>query len=165
MTIVSGDAYSSWVRDTIAAVAEAPTATVDQVADHLWNAFRPQDHKPSGWPARDLTFGQLKTLVMLRRDGPLSIGRIAESFDIGAAAASGYVERIERHGLIERKHRTDDRRVVECHLTESGERLLDDMAGGRVEAMRRALSVLTPDELADFDRLVTIIATRTGAKR
>lgn len=98
---------------------------------------------------------------MLRRDGPQSIGRIADCFGIGAAAASGYVERIERHGLLERRHRTDDRRVVECHLTDSGGKLLDDMAGGRVEAMRGALSVLTPEELADFDRLITIIAART----
>jgi DNA-binding MarR family transcriptional regulator len=112
-----------------------------------------------------MTFGQLKTLFMLRREGPLSIGHIAESFGIGAAAASGYVERIERHGLVERRHRTDDRRVVECHLTDAGGKLLDDMAGGRTEAMRRALSVLTPEELAEFDRLITLIATRTGATK
>jgi DNA-binding MarR family transcriptional regulator len=149
------------VRDTTAVTDAGPT--VDEVVDHLWAAFRPQEGQPSDWPARDLTFGQLKTLFMLRRDGPLSIGRVAEAFGIGAAAASGYVERIERHGLIERRHRTDDRRVVECHLTESGGKLLDDMAGGRAEAMRRALSVLTPEELADFDRLITIIAARTAA--
>lgn len=147
------------MRDT---TAVAPT--VDEVVNHLWTAFRPKEGPPSNWPARDMTFGQLKTLFMLRREGPLSIGHIAESFGIGAAAASGYVERIERHGLLERRHRTDDRRVVECHLTDAGGKLLDDMAGGRTEVMRRALRVLTPNELAEFDRLITLIATRTGAQ-
>ena len=151
------------MSETTSAPAAVPT--VDEVVDHIWAAFRPEGGAPSDWPARDLTFGQLKTLFMLRRDGPLSIGRIAECFGIGAAAASGYVERIERHGLLERRHRTDDRRVVDCHLTESGGKLLDDMAGGRMEAMRRALSVLTPEELADFDRLITIIAERTAVPR
>jgi len=32
----------------------------------------------------------------------------------GAATASGIVERVERHGLVARQHRLDDRRVVEC---------------------------------------------------
>lgn len=134
--------------------------TLDGVADHLWAAFRPQEDNPSSWLARDVTLGQLKTLFMLRRYGPQPIGRIAQSCGIGAAAASGYVERIERHGLVERRHRTDDRRVVECHLTASGEQLLDDLGGTRVDAIRRALGALTPEELAEFDRLVMLIASR-----
>lgn len=134
--------------------------SLEDVADHICSAFEPR-LGTSGWPAQDITLGQLKTLFMLRAQGPLSIGRIAEAFGIGAAAASGYVERIERHGLVERRHRTDDRRIVECHLTGSGQSLLDTLAGMRVDAVRRALGVLSPDELADFDRLLTSIATRT----
>lgn len=136
---------------------EAPTAA--QVAERLLGAFPPQELRSNSWPAgRDITIGQLKTLFTLRRHGPLSIGRVAEMFGIGAAAASGYIERIERHGLIERKHRTDDRRVVECHLTAGGRRLLETLAGMRMEAVRRRLDVLTPQELADFDRLLRLIA-------
>lgn len=138
------------------------TPTVDDVADHLFATFRPHqpDRRPSDWPARDITLGQLKTLFMLRAQGPLAIGRIAETFGIGAAAASGYVERIERHGLVERRHRTDDRRIVDCHLTESGSALLEELAGLRSDALRSALAVLSADELAEFDRLLTVIASR-----
>lgn len=132
------------------------------MADHLLVAFRPRHGGPSSWPARDITLGQLRTLFMIRSEGPISIGRIAESFGIGAAAASGYVERIERHGLVERRHRTDDRRIVDCHLTESGRRLLDELAGGQIEAVRRALGVLSPQERIELDRLLTIIAARIG---
>ncbi len=139
------------------------TPTVEEVARHLFDAFRPQERTAAEWPARDVTLGQLKTLFMLRREGPLSIGRIAETSGIGAAAASGYVERIERHGLVERRHRTDDRRVVECHLTDSGEHLLEALAGMRMEAIHGALGALTPTELAEFDRLVLLIAQRTAA--
>ena len=101
---------------------------------------------------------------MVHGQGPQSIGRIADVFGIGAAAASGYIERIERHGLIERRHRTDDRRVVECHLTPSGRRLLDTLAGMRLDAVRRTLDVLTPDELAQFDQLLTVILERTARR-
>jgi DNA-binding MarR family transcriptional regulator len=153
------------VHDTteVAPGANPGVPNVDDVVHHLFEAFRPQERhesKPADWPARDVTLGQLKTLFMLRGQGPLSIGHIAEAFGIGAAAASGYIERIERHGLLERRHRTDDRRVVECHLTESGAQLLEQLAGMRIDAMRQALGVLTPEELAEFDRLITMIASR-----
>lgn len=138
-----------------------PTApSVHDVANHLFAAFRPRLPDPSTWPPRDVTLGQLRTLFMIRREGPLSIGLVAESLGVGAAAASGFVERIERHGLVERRHRTDDRRIVECHLTEAGERLLDDLAGVQMNALRRALGVLTPDERLEFDRLLKVIAAR-----
>jgi DNA-binding MarR family transcriptional regulator len=133
---------------------------VDEVANDLFAAFGPRPDSPSSWPARDMTLGQLRTLFMIRSEGPVSIGRIAESIGIGAAAASGYVERIERHGLVERRHRTDDRRIVDCHLTEAGRRLLDELAGVRVEALRRALGVLTAEERIEFDRLLRVIAAR-----
>jgi DNA-binding MarR family transcriptional regulator len=151
------------VRDITAVAPGAAAPTIDDVADHLFAAFRPHQagRRPSGWPARDITLGQLKTLFMLRAQGPLAIGRIAETFGIGAAAASGYVERIERHGLLERRHRTDDRRIVECHLTESGGALLEELAGLQSDALRSALAVLSAEELGEFDRLLTVIAART----
>jgi DNA-binding MarR family transcriptional regulator len=144
------------MRDT----SSAPPS-LDDVTNHLVAAFRPRHEGPSNWPARDITLGQLKTLFMLRSEGAVSIGHLAESFGIGAAAASGYVERIERHGLVERRHRTDDRRIVECHLTASGRKLLDELAGVRIEALRRSLSVLTIEERTELDRLLLVIASRT----
>ncbi|MGI8927840.1 MAG: MarR family winged helix-turn-helix transcriptional regulator [Candidatus Limnocylindrales bacterium] len=142
------------MRDT-----KSPAPSLDDVAHRICSAFEPR-LGTSVWPVQDITLGQLKTLFMIRAQGPRSIGRIAEAFGIGAAAASGYVERIERHGLVERRHRTDDRRIVECHLTETGQSMLDTLAGMRVDAVRRALDVLSADELRDFDRLLSAIAAR-----
>jgi DNA-binding MarR family transcriptional regulator len=143
------------MRDTKSAIP-----SLDDVATHLFAAFRPRPQGPTTWPAREVTLGQLRTLFMIRREGPLSISRVAESVGVGAAAASGFVERIERHGLVERRHRTDDRRIVDCHLTEAGERLLDELAGVQTQALRRALSVLTPEERLAFDQLLRAIAAR-----
>ena len=33
------------------------------------------------------------------------MGRIADVFDLSSTAATGFVARIERHGLVERRHR------------------------------------------------------------
>lgn len=111
-------------------------------------------------PARDLTLGQVRLLFLLRRDGPQVMGRIAEVFDLSSTASTGFVERIERHGLVTRHHRSDDRRVVECALTETGKQFLDEVLGMRLDVTRQALSALEPGDLAEFGRLLRVIRDR-----
>ena len=72
------------------------------------------------------------------------MGRIAEVFDLSSTAATGFVARVERHGLVERRHRSDDRRVVECALTPNGEHFLEELSGVRLEAVRLRLAVPRP---------------------
>ena len=111
-------------------------------------------------PAGDLTLGQIRLLILLRHGGPHSMGRIAEVFDLSTTASTGFVERIERHGLVTRRHRSDDRRIVECALTENGRRFLDELSGIRLDVTRQALSALGPDDLAEFGRLLRVIRER-----
>ena len=47
-------------------------------------------------------------------------------------------------------------------LTDVGRGLIDEMSGQRNEMARRALDVLTPDELEEFHRLVCLIADRSS---
>jgi DNA-binding MarR family transcriptional regulator len=113
-------------------------------------------------PARDLTIGQIRLLYLLHRQGPQPMGRIAEVFHLTPTAASGFVTRVERHGFVERLHRFDDRRVVECGLTEAGSQFLDELTGVRMEALRSALAALTPRELSGFRVLLARIGERQG---
>jgi DNA-binding MarR family transcriptional regulator len=123
--------------------------------------FVPRDVPPV--PARDLTLGQIRLLALLLREGPQPMGRIAEVFDLSSTASSGFVGRIERHGLVERRHRSDDRRIVECALTEAGTRFLQGMSGMRLDLVRQRLAALEPDELTEFGRLLGLIRDRAAA--
>jgi len=114
------------------------------------------------WLAQDLTLAQVRTLFLIAHEAPLPMGRIAEILGVSVASASGIVDRLERHGLVMRRHRTDDRRIVDCVLTEAGRGLIDEMSGQRIEMARRALDVLSPDELQEFHRLVCLIADRSA---
>ena len=91
------------------------------------------------------------------------MGRIAEVFDLSSTASSGFVARIERHGLVERRHRSDDRRVVECALTEAGTRFLQGMSGMRLDLVRQRLAALELDDLTEFGRLLRLIRDHAGA--
>ena len=120
----------------------------------------PRQVPPS--PARDLTLGQIRLLYLLRRKGPQPMGRIAEVLHLSSTAASGFVARVERHGFVERQHRSDDRRIVECVLTEAGSEFLDELTGVRLDALRTALAALTPVELSGFRALLGRIGQREG---
>ncbi|MGD0862187.1 MAG: MarR family transcriptional regulator [Candidatus Limnocylindrales bacterium] len=140
-----------------------PAVTFDDIDADVQALVRLMPKGPPGWAHHDLTFGQLRLLFILGQSGPVSIGQLAELLGVTAATSSEFVDRVERHGLAIRSHRADDRRVVHCALSDDGARLLAEIAGARRDAMRRVLAVLTPAELADFDRLLRIMAERLPA--
>lgn len=116
------------------------------------------------WVAQELTFSQMRLLFLLAKHGPSPMSRVAEWLGVALPTASGTVERVERHGLVSRQHRLDDRRVVECGLTEEGRRLIEEMSGTRLKMMRQVLDVLTDEELAEMARLTTVMADRLESR-
>ena len=118
---------------------------------------------PPDWANNDLTFGQLRLLFVLGQSGPVSIGQLADMLGVTDATASEFVDRVERRGLAIRSHRADDRRVVDCRLSDEGARLLAEIRGARREALRQVLALLTAAELAEFDHLFQIMAERLPA--
>jgi DNA-binding MarR family transcriptional regulator len=127
----------------------------------IWDMQRPDVPE---WVAQELTFGQMRLLFLLSKHGPSPMSRVAEWLGVGLPTASGIVERVERHGLVARQHRLDDRRVVDCLLTDTGRSLIEEISGVRLEMMRRFLGVLTEDELDDMARLIKIVLERTKPK-
>jgi DNA-binding MarR family transcriptional regulator len=115
------------------------------------------------WAAHELTFGQVRLLFLLSKGGPTPMSHIADWLTVGLPTASGAIERLERHGLVARRHRLDDRRVVECQLTESGRRLIDEISGFRLEMMRRILGVLDQAEVRELGRIINLVVLRTQA--
>jgi DNA-binding MarR family transcriptional regulator len=128
----------------------------------MFEAFRPQMDVPAA--AWDLTIGQLRLMILIRRSGALSMRRVADTFQVSQTAATGLVERVERHGFLERRHRSDDRRVVECRLTKAGTELLDELSGLRTRGLQDALGALSDEQLAEFQRLLHVIAGRPTAE-
>ncbi len=139
-----------------------PAVERDTVLDHVAQVIRLRRPEIPTWiGATDLTFGQLRFLFKLRKEGPVSMSRLAEWLGVDKATATGIVERIEARGLVAREHRTDDRRVVECRITDAGAALVGEIDGLRVDALRQAIALLDADELAEFDRLLRLIIDRS----
>jgi len=146
-------------------MAETPghAVTLQDVEAHVRALGRLMPKGPPDWAHHDLTFGQLRLLFVLGQSGPVSIGQLAHMMGVTDATASEFVDRVERRGLATRSHRLDDRRVVDCQLSDEGASLLAEIAGARRKAMHQVLAVLAPEELADFDRLIRLMAERLSA--
>lgn len=138
--------------------------TLQAVIVALGNLLDKGAHDVPEWVAQELTFSQMRLLFLLSKNGPSPMSRVADWLGVGLPAASGIVERVERHGLVAREHRLDDRRVVECGLTDEGRRLIDEISGMRLEMMRQVLGVLSDEELTQMARLVTAMLDRTKAR-
>ncbi len=117
----------------------------------------------AGWMDSELTLGQLRFIHELSKQRRLSIGQVASHLGVTLTTASQFVDRLERPGYVERVHRSDDRRVVECRLTPRGLELIAAMQGMQREGLARVLGLLEPDELRDMGRLFRLIAERISA--
>jgi DNA-binding MarR family transcriptional regulator len=137
---------------------------IEGVVGALGSLWDKDTHDVPDWVAQELTFSQMRLLFLLSKNGPAPMSRIADWLGVGLPTASGAVERVERHGLVARQHRLDDRRVVDCQLTDAGRRLIDEISGTRVEMMRQVLRVLSDEELGQMVRLVTAMVDRLGAE-
>ena len=117
----------------------------------------------AGWMDSELTLGQLRFIFVLAGKGSLSIGQVADHLGVTLTTASQFVDRLERPGYVERVHRSDDRRVVECRLTNRGLDLIAAMRGMQREGFSRLLSLLEPDEFGDMERLLRLMVQRLRA--
>lgn len=87
-----------------------------------------------------LTAGECRTLVHLARAGEVRQTALAERMGIEAMTASGYLDRLETNGLVERRPDPSDRRAKLLVLTEAAdtvlERLFDISRAVRADASR-----------------------------
>jgi MarR family 2-MHQ and catechol resistance regulon transcriptional repressor len=100
------------------------------------------------WHRHAISLVHLNVLTALEIEGPLSMRRLAEALDVSDASATGIVDRMEKRGLVERCHDSEDRRVVLVHSTAAGAQVFPDMAAHRREMLTRVLTKLTDDEMA-----------------
>jgi MarR family 2-MHQ and catechol resistance regulon transcriptional repressor len=100
------------------------------------------------WHRHSLSLVHLNVLTTLETEGPMPMSRLAEAMDVSDASATGIVDRMEKRGLVERRHGTEDRRTVLVHSTDTGEQVFRDMAEHRRGLLTRVLGELTDEEMA-----------------
>jgi DNA-binding MarR family transcriptional regulator len=102
------------------------------------------------WARNTLSIVHLSVLAALEHHGPLSMTKLAEAMDVSVASATGIVTRMEKRGVVRRRHAEDDRRVVLVEITSAGAKVARVMEKHRNQRLRKLLDGLTDEELASF---------------
>lgn len=128
-------------------------------------AWSPRDRRGAfkTWHRHALSLVHLNVLTGLEAEGPLSMRRLAEVMDVSDASATGIVDRMEKRGLVERRHDSTDRRVVLVHPTEAGARVFSEMADHRRQMLSKVLAELSGEEMAAL--LVGMRAIHSARRR
>ncbi|HEX2211337.1 MAG TPA: MarR family transcriptional regulator [Longimicrobium sp.] len=87
-----------------------------------------------------LSIAELEVLDVLRRKGPLTVGRVRRRVRVSSGGATYLVGRLEARGLVERRDVPGDRRAKVAALTPAGEEVIASVQPAFGQRMRRALS-------------------------
>ena len=101
-----------------------------------------------------VTSRQVTLLWLIRNNPGMSLRELAAEERISAPALSGYVDRLEKAGLLARVRDESDRRRVGLALTDEGERLLRRVRARRTTWLADRLRGLDDDELAAVEAAI-----------
>jgi MarR family 2-MHQ and catechol resistance regulon transcriptional repressor len=100
-----------------------------------------------------LTPSQLGVLEALLHLGPLGQRTLGAKLLSSGGNITTVVDNLERHGLVRRERRDDDRRHVTVHLAPEGRRLISKVFPAHVREIVAAFSALTAAEQETLGRL------------
>jgi len=113
----------------------------------------------------DLTPAGFNVLKILRRAGAEGspLGELSKLLVVSKANVTGLIDVLEKRGLIERVSEPSDRRIRRAKITETGERLLDDVIPEYYPQLRAICSPLSASDMETLSELLTTL--RDGARR
>ena len=75
-----------------------------------------------------LTYTQYLVMLVLWEGDGISVGKIAHRLELDSATLTPMLKRLEVAGFVSRMRNSDDERIVEVRLTETGHQLQDEIA-------------------------------------
>ncbi len=112
---------------------------------------------PEEWFRLELTMSQLKVLLRLHSHGVSRVSEVAWALGTSQAVASGVLDRLVHHGLVERTGDAADRRVVLCSLSPEGKALAHKLWQSGIEQGRALLEAMTVEELRSVRDAVEMV--------
>ena len=121
---------------------------VDEVLGELTN-IRMKDWMGAlkRWQQGSLSMVHLNVLMLIQSNGAMPMSRLADLLEVSVASATGIVDRMEKRGVVERRHSVTDRRVVEIHLTNRGIGVFRVMHSERRKRLQKVVAQMNDVEL------------------
>ncbi|HET7067002.1 MAG TPA: MarR family transcriptional regulator [Nocardioides sp.] len=125
-------------RDRLADAVLGTSRTLLAIALRSVSAGRP-----------DVTVVQHRVLVLLDRQGTLSVSAVAESLEVDQSNASRHCTSLERRGLVTRTRAAHDRRAVDVAISADGRRQVQAVRDARRREIVRVLGRMSDQTVAE----------------
>jgi DNA-binding MarR family transcriptional regulator len=102
---------------------------------------------PTEWLKLDLTMPQLKVVLLLYMTGSVRMSDIASALGVSLATATGVIDRLVERDIVQRESQPEDRRVVLCHLSEKGQRIIGGLWQLSRDNLKELLGTIEPAKL------------------
>ena len=113
----------------------------------------------------ELTITQFAVMEALYHLGSLSQTELGAKLLKSGGNITLVIDNLQRHGYVERKRCTSDRRITFVHLTETGQEKIARIFPRQAEAITQLMSVLDAEEQRELGRLLRKLGTgRTVAE-
>jgi DNA-binding MarR family transcriptional regulator len=112
--------------------------------------------------AHGLNPGAMNALLFLEPGQPCSMGALADAWKCDASNVTWLVDRLEEHGLAERRPHATDRRVRTVALTRKGTRMRAQIESRLFEAPA-SLRELSASDLETLGRILRKLAPEPNA--
>jgi DNA-binding MarR family transcriptional regulator len=128
--------------------------------------LRGRDHSRPG----ELTYAQLRTLVMLGREREMTAGQLAKSAELNPATVTVILDQLEAAKVVQRHRSTEDRRVCNVSLTPEGWELVERKLAGWQTLWEEQMAGFSDREVDAAARIIQqvtglydVLAARLGA--
>ena len=131
---------SRYRGDRVERLALSTYLKLTRASESLWNRLAP------GLQRHDLTPSQFGVLEALYHLGSMHQRDLGERILKSSGNMTLVIDNLEKRGLARRERSVEDRRFIQVHLTEDGERLIRRVFPMHADAITRQLAVLTQEE-------------------
>ncbi len=100
--------------------------------------------------AHGLSFTEFAVLEVLYHKGVLPIGEIGDRVLLTSGSMTYVIDKLEKRGLLARRHCSEDRRVVFAELTSEGARVMQTVFPEHAALIEATMSGLSREEQSDL---------------
>lgn len=93
-----------------------------------------------------LTMTEFSVLATLHRGGPIPLGELSQRILLTGASTTYTVKKLEQRGLLARRAKQEDQRVILGSITDEGRKLMQRLLPLHAKDLSRAMRALTVEE-------------------
>ncbi len=105
----------------------------------------------------EITPAQFEALVMAEDAPRLTVGDLGAKLGLAYSTVTDLIDRLERHGYVERIRDVSDKRMVRVGVMEKGQALIEEVLLARRLYLAKILSVMSEDKRLVFVEVLNVL--------